>query len=152
MPRGQRRYWLLRTVSAASLCLALCAGPASAQQKSLYQRLGGYDAIAAVSDEFIARLASDEQEKRFFIGFSDDSKARIRQHVVDFICKATGGPCYYTGRDMKTAHAGSGISKADWERTLKIFGEVLDKFKVPEQERKDIAAAIGPLEKDIVEK
>jgi hemoglobin len=136
----------------AILAVPLCATATLAQQKSLYQRLGGYDAIAAVSDEFIARLASDEQEKRFFIGFSDDSKARIRQHVVDFICKATGGPCYYTGRDMKTAHAGSGISKADWERTLKIFGEVLDKFKVPEQERKDIAAAIGPLEKDIVEK
>ena len=136
----------------AILVLPLCATATLAQQKSLYQRLGGYDAIAAVSDEFIARLATDEQEKRFFIGFSDDSKARIRQHVVDFICKATGGPCYYTGRDMKTAHAGSGISKADWERTLKIFGEVLNKFKVPEQERKDIAAAIGPLEKDIVEK
>jgi hypothetical protein len=53
---------------------------------------------------------------------------------------------------MKTAHAGSGITKADWDRTLKIFGEVLDKFQVPDQERKDIAAAIGPLEKDIVEK
>lgn len=136
----------------AILALPLCATAASAQQKSLYQRLGGYDAIAAVTDEFITRLATDEQEKRFFIGFSDDSKARIRQHIVDFICKAAGGPCLYTGRDMKTAHAGSGITKADWDRTLKIFGEVLDKFKVPDQERKDIAAAIGPLEKDIVEK
>lgn len=134
----------------AILVLPLCATAASAEQKSLYQRLGGYDAIAAVSDEFIARLATDEQEKRFFIGFSDDSKMRIRQHVVDFICKAAGGPCYYTGRDMKTAHAGSG--KADWDRMLKIFAEVLDKFQVPDQERKDLAAAIGPLEKDIVEK
>ena len=136
----------------AILVLPLCATVASAQQKSLYQRLGGYDAIAAVSDEFIKRLATDEQEKRFFIGFSDDSKARIRQHVVDFICKAAGGPCYYTGRDMKTTHAGSGISKADWDRTLKIFAEVLEKFQVPDQERNDLAAAIGPLEKDIVEK
>jgi hemoglobin len=136
----------------AILVLPLCATAASAQQKSLYQRLGGYDAIAAVSDEFIARLAADEQEKRFFIGFSNDSKMRIRQHIVDFICKAAGGPCSYTGRDMKTAHAGAGISKADWERTLKIFGEVLDKFQVPDQERKDLAGAIGPLEKDIVEK
>ena len=136
----------------AILALPLCASAAQAQQKSLYQRLGGYDAIAAVSDEFIKRLATDEQEKRFFIGFSDDSKARIRQHIVDFICKAAGGPCLYTGRDMKTAHGGSGVTKADWDRTLKIFGEVLDKFQVPDQERKDIAAAIGPLEKDIVEK
>jgi hemoglobin len=136
----------------AILVLPLCATAATAQQKSLYQRLRGYDAIAAVSDEFIARLAADEQEKRFFIGFSNDSKMRIRQHIVDFICKAAGGPCSYTGRDMKTAHAGAGISKADWERTLKIFGEVLDKFQVPDQERKDLAGAIGPLEKDIVEK
>lgn len=144
----QTRY----LAACAILAVPLCATAAQAQQKSLYQRLGGYDAIAAVSDEFIKRLATDEQEKRFFIGFSDDSKARIRQHIVDFICKAAGGPCLYTGRDMKTAHAGSGVTKADWDRTLKIFGEVLDKFQVPDQERKDIAAAIGPLEKDIVEK
>ena len=143
----------IRHVAAcAILVLPLCATAASAQQKSLYQRLGGYDAIAAVSDEFIARLATDEQEKRFFIGFSTDSKLRIRQRLIDLVCKSTGGPCVYTGRDMKTAHAGSGISKADWERTLKIFTEVLDKFQVPDQERKDLAAAIGPLEKDIVEK
>ena len=76
-------------------------------------------------------LANDEQEKRFFIGFSTDSKLRIRQLLVDLVCKSTGGPCVYTGRDMKTAHAGTGITKADWDRSLKIFGEVLNKFKVP---------------------
>ena len=136
----------------AILVLPLCATATLAQQKSLYQRLGGYDAIAAVSDEFIARLATDEQEKRFFIGFSDDSKARIRQHVVDFICKATGGPCYYTGRDMKTTHAGAGITKADWDHSLKIFVEVLNKFKVPEKEQQELAALLLPLEKDVVDK
>jgi hemoglobin len=125
---------------------------AGAQDKSLYQRLGGYDAIAVVTDEFIGRLATDEQEKRFFIGFSNDSKMRIRQLVVDLICKSTGGPCFYTGRDMKTAHAGAGITKADWDRTLKIFGEVLNKFKVPEKEQQELAALLGPLEKDIVDK
>ncbi len=76
----------------------------------------------------------------------------IRQHIVDFICKAAGGPCYYTGRNMKTAHAGSAVTKADWDRSLKIFGEVLNKFKVPEKERHDIAALLTSLEKDIVEK
>ena len=120
--------------------------------KIAYQRLGGYDAIAAVTDEFIGRLASDEQEKRFFIGFSTDSKTRIRQLIVDLICKSTGGPCVYSGRDMKTAHAGAGITKSDWDRTLKIFGEVLNKFKVPEKEQKELAALLAPLEKDIVDK
>lgn len=136
----------------ATLPAGLFAGTAGAQEKSLYQRLGGYDAIAAVTDEFIGRLASDEQEKRFFIGFSTDSKMRIRQLIVDLICKSTGGPCVYSGRDMKTAHAGAGITKSDWDRTLKIFGEVLNKFKVPDKEQQEIAALLTPLEKDIVEK
>jgi hemoglobin len=141
-----------RAVILGNLALALLAGAAKAEDKSLYQRLGGYDAIAAVSDEFIARLATDEQEKRFFIGFSDNSKLRIRQLLVDLVCKATGGPCVYIGRDMKTAHAGAGITKADWDRSLKIFGEVLNRFKVPEKEQHELAALLLPLEKDVVDK
>ncbi|HZQ11331.1 MAG TPA: group 1 truncated hemoglobin [Pseudolabrys sp.] len=137
---------------AASIAAAAATQPAAAQDKSLYQRLGGYDAIAAVTDEFIGRLATDEQEKRFFIGFSADSKARIRQHIVDFLCKAAGGPCVYIGRDMKTAHAGSAISKADWDRSVKILIEVLGKFKVPDKEQHELFAMLVPLEKDIVEK
>ena len=136
----------------AVLAVVLFAAAAKAEEKSLYQRLGGYDAITAVSDEFIARLATDDQEKRFFIGFSNDSKARIRQHLVDLVCKSTGGPCVYTGRDMKTAHAGAGVTKADWDHSLKIFGEVLNKFTVPEREQQELAALLTPLEKDIVEK
>jgi hemoglobin len=132
--------------------LTVFAMPAGAQTKSLYQRLGGYDAIAAVTEEFLGRLANDPQEKRFFVGFSSDSKARIRQHIVEFLCKAAGGPCLYTGRDMKTAHAGSGIGKADWDRSVKVLVAVLNKFKVPEREQKELFALVGPLEKDIVEK
>jgi hemoglobin len=135
-----------------NLTLALFTGTAAAEEKSLYQRLGGYDAIAAVSDEFIARLASDEEEKRFFIGFSSDSKLHIRQLLVDLVCKATGGPCAYIGREMKTAHAGAGITKADWDRSLKIFSEVLNKFKVPDKEQQELSALLLPLEKDVVDK
>lgn len=77
------------------LVLVLIAGPATAvvaQEKSLYQRLGGYDAIAAVVDDFIGRLIADPQATRFFVGHSTDSKQRIRQLVVDQLCAATGGP------------------------------------------------------------
>ena len=136
----------------ATLAIGFLAGPATAQDKSLYQRLGGYDAIAAVSDEFIGRLATDDMEKRFFAGFSTDSKKRIRQHLVDKLCNAAGGPCVYTGRNMKTSHAGAGITKADWDHSVKILVEVLDKFKVPEKEKKDLFALLGPMEKEIVEK
>jgi hemoglobin len=137
---------------AAFIALPLVAAPAAAQDKSLYQRLGGYDAIAAVTDDFIGRLGADEQIKRFFVVFSTDSRLKIRQHVIDFICKATGGPCIYTGRDMKTSHAGAGITKQDWDRSVGHFVETLKKFKVPEREQKEIAALILPLEKDIVDK
>jgi truncated hemoglobin YjbI len=70
---------------------------AETQQKSLYQRLGGYDALAAVTDDFIAHLATDPQLGRFFTGLSTDSKIKVRQHVVDFLCLATGGPASTPG-------------------------------------------------------
>ena len=135
-----------------SLALALLAGSVKAEDKSLYQRLGGYDAIAAVSDEFIARLANDEQEKRFFIGLSTDSKIRIRQLLVDLVCKSTGGPCVYTGRDMKTAHAGLGITDKDWDASVKLLVATLDKFNVPGREKDEVIGAISGLKKDIVDK
>ena len=123
-----------------------------AAPKTLYQRLGGYDAIAAVTDDFIGRMAADKQLGRFFVGHSTGSLKRIRQLVVDQLCAATGGPCVYIGRDMKTAHKGMGISKAEWNAAAGHLVATLDKFKVPEAEKKEVLAAITSLEKDIVEK
>ena len=130
--------------------LATAAFAADAPQKSLYQRLGGYDAIAAVTDDFITHLATDPQLGRFFTGLSNDPKLGVRQHVVDFLCVATGGPCKYTGRDMKTAHTGLNISEADWNTSVKYLVGTLDKFKVPEKEKSDVVTAIGSLKGDIV--
>lgn len=126
--------------------------PASTQPQSatLYQRLGGYDALAAVTDDFIGRLIGDPQLKRFFEGFSTDSKVRIRQHVLDFLCQATGGPCKYTGRDMKTAHTGLNITESDWNITVKHLTATLDKFKVPDKEKNEVLQAIAAQKGDIV--
>jgi hemoglobin len=120
------------------------------QQNTLYQRLGGYDAIAAVTDDFVGRIATDPQLKRFFAGLSVDSQKRLRQHVVDFLCSATGGPCVYTGRDMKTAHTGLGITEEDWNATVNDLVTTLDKFKVPQKEKSDVLGAISGLKGDIV--
>ncbi len=128
-------------------------GSASAQDSnSLYKRLGGYDALAAVTDEFIKALATDKKLGRFFVGASDNSKMRIRQLVVDQLCAATGGPCVYIGRDMKTSHKGLGITEEDWNIGVKHLVNTLTKFKVPEKEQKEVAAAIMGLKADIVEK
>jgi hemoglobin len=126
--------------------------PARAQQKSLYERVGGYDALAAVVDDFVGRLVADKQFEKFFAGHSIDSKKRIRQHILDQFCAATGGPCVYTGRDMKTTHAGLGITEADWNAAAKHLTESLDKFKVPEKEKNELLAFVTSLKKDIVEK
>src|SRR5262249_22239141 len=124
--------------------------PVPEAQDSLYKRLGGYDALAAVTDDFLGRLATDPKEGRFFVGLSSDSKTRVRQHVVDFLCVATGGPCKYTGRDMVTAHTGLGITEEDWNIAVKALGDTLNKFKVPAREQQDVVGAIAPLKGQIV--
>ncbi|MEW6211801.1 MAG: group 1 truncated hemoglobin [Acidobacteriota bacterium] len=121
-------------------------------QESLYKRLGGYDALAAVTDKFIIRLATDKQLGRFFTGASDDSKKRLRQLLLDQLCAATGGPCVYIGRDMKTAHKGLGITEADWDIGIKHLVATLDEFKVPKREKDEVLSALSALKKDIVEK
>ena len=130
--------------------------PAQAQSSSaapsLYKRLGGYDAIAAVTDDFLGRLAADKQMSRFFVGVSADSLRKLRQHVVDQLCEASGGPCYYFGRSMKTIHAGLGITESDWQITVKHLTATVDKFKVPDKERNEILTLFASLKSDIVEK
>lgn len=140
---------------ALSLSLATLLS-ASAQdgmmKKSLYERLGGYNAIAAVVDDFVGRLVTDKQFERFFVGHSTDSKKRIRQHIVDQLCAAAGGPCVYTGRTMKDSHMGLGISEPEWDAAAKHLVASLDKFKVPEPEKKDLLAFVTSLKADIVDK
>jgi len=125
---------------------------AKKQAASLYSRLGGYDAIAAVTDDFLYRLATDPQINRFFKGASSDSQRRIRQHVVELLCNTTGGPCVYTGRDLKTAHAGLGITEDDWTVAMKHLTATLDKLKVPAREKAEVLYAITSMKGTIVVK
>jgi hemoglobin len=141
-------------ISAVVLCLVVSfsAAAQTSKEKSLYQRLGGYDAIAAVTDDFIGRLLGDPRFEKFFSGFSNDSKKKIRQHLVDQLCVATGGPCVYLGRDMKTTHAGLGLTEADWNAGVTHLTESLNKFKVGDKEKGEVLALVATLKKDIVEK
>ena len=125
---------------------------AQAMEKSLYERLGGYDAISAVVNELAVRLVTDEKLGVYFKGLSNDSKRKLIAHLTDFVCSATGGPCIYTGRDMKTSHEGLGITEEEWERFVRITKEVLDKFKVPAREQQEFLQAVAPLKSVIVEK
>ena len=128
------------------------ANPAPQEKKTLYARLGGYDAIAAVVDDFVGRLVADKRFTKFFVGHSEDSLHKIRMHVIDQLCAAAGGPCIYIGRDMRTSHHGLGITNDDWDASAKHLVESLDKFKVPQAEKDELLAIVSTLKKDIVDK
>jgi len=146
----------LRTLPLAlALALAWVGAPkvgAQDGQKTLYERLGGYNAVAAVVDDFVGRLISDKKFERFFAGHSTDSKKRIRQHIVDQFCAAAGGPCIYTGRTMKDSHVGLGITEEEWNAAANHLVATLDKFKVGDREKKELLDFVGSLKGDIVEK
>jgi hemoglobin len=119
---------------------------------SLYSRLGGYDAIAAVVDDLLARLRSDELLNRFWVSpRSQDTHNRERQLAIDFIVAAAGGPTFYLGRDMKTSHRGMGITKADYAAFMRCLSVSFDKFNVSEPERSEVVAFVTGLEPEIVE-
>ena len=123
----------------------------SSPKETLYRRLGGYDVMAAVIDEFLSRFRSDPRLVRFDGGRSLDSRQRTRQLLVDQICSLAGGPCVYTGRDMKTAHAGLGITEAEWQANLQHASAALQKYGVGLREKEEFLAIFQKYKDDIVE-
>ncbi len=120
-------------------------------QKSLYERLGGYDGIAAFANNLVSRLQGDAQLGRFWQHRGDDGVARERQLLIDYLCSCAGGPLHYTGRDMNTAHKGMRISETDWSLLLQHAGATLEALQVPQPECEEIVAFVLSLKDDIVE-
>ena len=138
-----------KTIAAALLVSAATATTASAQmmQKSLYERLGGQPAIIAVVDDFVGNVAADKRINGFF-GKTDIP--RLKRLLVEQICAGSGGPCIYTGRDMRTTHAGMGVKNRHFNALVQDLGKSLNKFKVPRKEQKELVAILAPMRKDIV--
>ena len=120
-------------------------------EKTLYERLGGYDAISAVVNDLLPRLESDSRLGRFWEHRGEDGINREKQLLIDFLCANAGGPLLYTGRDNKTSHRGIGISESDWEKFIAHLNATLDNFQLPAQERSDVIAFIESTRADIVE-
>jgi hemoglobin len=120
-------------------------------QKSLYERLGGYDGLTVFANDLLPRLQGDSQLGRFWKNRGDDGIAREKQLLVDFLSSSAGGPMYYTGRDMKLSHKGMKISESDWSIFLRHAGATMSALKVPKQECDEIVAFVQGLKKDIVE-
>jgi hemoglobin len=119
--------------------------------KTLYERLGGHDAITAVVNNLLPRLMGDKLLGRFWAHRGADGIAREKQLLVDYLSASAGGPTYYTGRAMKLSHVGMRIDEADWQAFLGHLKATLDAFKVPAQERSEALAFIESTKADIVE-
>ncbi len=119
--------------------------------KSLYERLGGYDAVTAVANDLLPRLTSDPLLGRFWAHRGADGVAREKQLLIDFLCHAAGGPVYYAGRDMALSHKGMRINTADWEAFMGHVRATLDKFGAPSPERNETITFIESTRADIVE-
>jgi hemoglobin len=120
-------------------------------EASLYERIGGYDVIAAVIDDLFALMRGDSRFARFGVGRSLDSRRRAQQLTVDLICSASGGPCYYTGRDMRTSHAGLQITESEWEASLEMTRKALQNHSLGLQEQSEFLALFEQYRNDIVE-
>jgi len=119
---------------------------------TLYARLGGYDAIAAVADDLLPRLQGDKLLGRFWQNRATDSVRREKQLLIDYLCACAGGPMLYVGRDMQTSHRGMGITDGDWRVFVGHIEATLDKFNVPGKERSDVLGFVASLREDVVDR
>jgi len=138
-----------RTMAALAACIFLYGGAACAQQReaSLYDRLGGQPAVVAVVDDFVGNVAADNRINGFF---AQTDIGRLKRLLVEQICAGAGGPCTYTGRSMRASHAGMGVADVHFNALVEDLIRTLDKFKVPEREKNELLAILGPMKSDIV--
>ena len=118
------------------------------QTGSLYDRLGGMDAINAVTESWVARVGGDDRANKKFVRTDIE---RLKKEVVDQLCEATGGPCTYTGRSMRETHTGMQTAAGEFEVVMQHLAATLDELKVPKPEQDELVELLRPMRDDIVE-
>lgn len=144
---------LLSTLFLLNLVPSISALAEEKPRKSLYERLGGVYNIAPVVDEFLEVLYNDDvlnENPKIKEARDRVPKAYLKYHVTSMVCQASGGPEKYTGRGMKESHRHLDITEKEWQAMGADFKKVLDKFKVPEPEQKELFAIVGTTKEDIV--
>jgi len=133
----------------AALNLAACATMGD-PPPTLYKRLGGREGISIVVADFVTNMAGDTRVNARFKDMKGPEIEKLKSNLSDQICDATGGPCSYLGRDMKTAHTGMKITEAEWNATVENLVKALDKQKVGAKETSELLGMLGPMKADIV--
>ena len=117
-------------------------------QRTLYQRLGGRPAIAAVVNDFVGNVARDKRINGFF---ANTDIPRLKRLLVQQICAGSGGPCKYEGRSMREAHRGINVRNQDFDALVQDLVLSLNKFNVPPREQRELLALLGPMRNDVVQ-
>jgi hemoglobin len=115
---------------------------------SLFERLGGLDAITAVVNSFVARCAGDDRINGKFVR---TDIPRLKKMLVDQVCEAAGGPCTYTGGSMRETHDGMAVTDGEFAALVEDLVATLNEFNVPEAEQQELLGVLGPMRDDIVE-
>ncbi len=136
-----------RALTAGIICAAAIAQQPPA---TLYERIGRYDGIAAVVDDFGKRMAADSRLARFFTSRGTDTRRRSRQLTIELLCESSGGPCVYLGRSMQTTHAGLGITETDWRLVVEHFTAAVAARKLPADTQKEFLALFTKYKDQIV--
>ena len=131
-----------------TLATSTVSGATDSAGKSLYDRLGGRAAIAAVVDTFVAKVAADPRINK---KFARSNIPRVKAELVNQVCAETGGPCTYTGRSMKEAHRNMGVTEGEFNALVEDLTSALNVFKVPTREQNELLGALGTMKDDIVE-
>jgi hemoglobin len=143
------------TILAVALFATVAVAPmfgsvsvAAEPKASLYERLGGTGPITAVVGKFVAIVGGDKRINGYF---AKADLVNLKKQLVDQVCQASGGPCTYTGKDMKTTHKGMKVTTAAFNALVEDLVQALDTFNVPEQEKGELLSVLGPMGKDIIE-
>ncbi|MGB4068307.1 MAG: group 1 truncated hemoglobin [Nitrospira sp.] len=139
---------ILSMVVAVAATWTLSSATSFAADASLYDRLGGQGAIQAVVTKFISNVGGDKRINSYFA--TTDLK-KLNKLLVEQVCAASGGPCTYSGRDMKTTHKGMKVTTAAFNALVEDLVSALDTFNVPAKEKGELLSVLGPMNKDIVE-
>ena len=132
------------------LGLGACASMRGQAEPSLYKRLGGREGIRGVVDDFVAALVADPRVNARFKDLKPADVERVKTNISDQLCEATGGPCSYLGKDMKTAHKGMRITEAEWNAGVEDLVKALDKRNVSQKDRNELLGLLTPMKNDIV--
>jgi len=136
---------MLKTL-AVTLFLAL-AGPAAHAASTLFERIGGEAKMRAVVNDFMVVVESDD---RINFTFAETDLAKFKQLLYEQLCELTRGPCRYTGRDMRTAHAKLNIDDAMFNALAEDLYVAFERQHVPYRLQNEVVAMLAPMQRDVV--